>query len=411
MKKSRLHIALPVLDEWNTLPLLMDALHKQTFTDYNLYICVNQPDEWWDDSAHRRVCESNRDTLYYLSSLKDPRIFLLDYSSAGSGWKGKKHGIGWARKTLMDLISGESEPEDIILSMDADTVFGCRYLETILTNFTLNPGINALSIPYYHPLTGDSKLDRAMLRYEIYMRSYAVNLWRINNPYCFTALGSAIALPVWAYRKIGGMTPKMSGEDFYFLQKLVKAGAILHWNEEKVLPAARLSERVYFGTGPALIKGMSGDWSSYPIYNMKLFMAIDETCKLFARLYESDVETPLDDFLLLRQGELPWDALRRNSRTREQFTRACHEKLDGLRILQYLKEQDSHEPLNGEKSLIELLEYLKVETKTDSEFEIPSEFSFIESSIPEINRIRNYLADAETYYRKKHWDVYPKLKK
>ncbi len=87
----------------------------------------------------------------------------------------------------------------------------------------------------------------------------------------FTAIGSAMALPVKSYRAIGGMTPHKSGEDFYFLQKLRKFGKVLTWNKEKVYPEARYSDRVFFGTGPAMIKGRDGDWSSYPIYPFELF--------------------------------------------------------------------------------------------------------------------------------------------
>ncbi len=92
----------------------------------------------------------------------------------------------------------------------------------LLNTFKHHPDAVALSVPYYHNLTGDEEKDRAILRYEIYMRYYAINLWRIGSPYNFTAVGSAMALPVWAYRAIGGITPHKSGEDFYFIQKLRK---------------------------------------------------------------------------------------------------------------------------------------------------------------------------------------------
>ena len=79
-----------------------------------------------------------------------------------------------------------------------------------------------LAVPYYHKLIGDAT-DRLILRYEIYMRCYLINLLRIQNPYAFTALGSAMAVTVRAYRKAGGLTPVKSGEDFYFLQNLISS--------------------------------------------------------------------------------------------------------------------------------------------------------------------------------------------
>jgi hypothetical protein len=398
-----LHIALPVMDEAASLPVVISALYLQTIQDFKLHICVNQPEEWWDNPSKRRVCIINANTIDFLRSLKDPRIEIIDRSSQGRGWIGKSHGIGWARRTIMDRISALAQPNDIILSLDADTTFGPAYLESILANVIVNPKVVAISIPYYHSLTGDSDLDRAMLRYETYMRAYAINLWRINSPYSFTALGSAIAIPVWAYRAIGGLTPKMSGEDFYFLQKLVKYGTILHWNTEMVYPAARLSERVYFGTGPALIKGIEGNWDSYPVYRTELFELLSGTYKLFPKLFEKDLPTPLDDFLKVRSGLLPWAGIRKNSRSREQFVRACHEKLDGLRILQYLKEKNNLEPARDEESTLELLSAIRLEQEIVPEEAISESFTFADSPVVILDFIRNALTQSEMSYRKQHW--------
>jgi hypothetical protein len=187
----------------------------------------------------------------------------------------------------------------------------------------------------------------AMLRYEIYMRNYNIQLMLINCPYAFTALGSAMVVPVWAYRAIGGMTPKKSGEDFYFLQKLRKYGHLLVWNREKVYPGTRFSDRVFFGTGPAMIRGRAGDWNSYPVYHQPFFNDIKNTFDLFPRLYEDpETPTPLDEFLKKVFGEgNPWKPILTNCRSREQFIRACQQKLDGLRILQYLKSSQAESGL------------------------------------------------------------------
>ena len=156
--------------------------------------------------------------------------------------------------------------------------------------FDYTPDAVALSNPYYHKLTGAEAEDRAILRYEIYMRNYAINMLLINSPYAFTAMGSAIALPVSSYKAIGGLTPKLSGEDFYFLQKLRKYGNINIHNKEKVYPAARFSDRVFFGTGPAMIKGNDGDWESYPIYHIQLFKNIERTYESFEILFKNDFQ-------------------------------------------------------------------------------------------------------------------------
>lgn len=408
MPTSIIYIALPVLNEMERLPLLIKAIMEQTEQRFKLVVCVNQPDSWWNEPEHLSVCEENQLAIQYLQSLEDKRIEIIDRSTPGKGWPPKGHGIGAARKLLMDHISKVANENDIIISMDADTVFSKEYFASVAENIRLNPAASAIAIPYYHKLTYNSELDRAMLRYEIYMRSFAINLWRIHSPYCFSALGSAIAMPVWAYRAVGGMTPKLSGEDFYFLQKIVKTGRLLHFNGEIVFPAARLSDRVFFGTGPALIKGIEGDWSSYPVYNHRLFDKIAETYKLFGPLFTRDLETPLDDFLIRRFRELPWKALRQNFKSKPHFIRACHEKIDGLRILQFLKESQVPDEKVSETALSELLMLYKTQFP-----ELISDkntiLDFALTSIPEMDNIRDVLFEIEMHFRKIHWNDFTGL--
>ncbi|HSG68325.1 MAG TPA: hypothetical protein VK994_06450, partial [Bacteroidales bacterium] len=337
-KNTRVFAAIPLMDELNDLPALLGNIASQGADDFKVIFCVNQPDTWWDDKDKRKVCENN---LASIELIRQKALFpfeVIDKASRGKGWQGKQLGVGWARKVAMDAVSAEADSNDIMITLDGDTDFNPGYFRSVLANFAKRPAAVGLSVPYYHRLTGSEAEDRAILRYEIYMRSYSINLWRIGNPYHFTALGSAMAVPVSAYRAIGGMSPKKSGEDFYFLQKLTKYGLLLTWNEEKVYPAARFSDRVFFGTGPAMIKGSAGDWDSYPVYHHSLFDAIRQTYESFATLYTENRATPMDDFIsTVFQDKDIWTPLRKNSKSPEVFARACRDKIDGLRILQYLK--------------------------------------------------------------------------
>lgn len=370
IKSPHLHIAIPALDEMDFLPLTLDAIATSKFprltptdchsqphqnaTDkcqqatsslpqelpYSVYVCVNQPDEWWDDPQRRTICEHNASLLHLLGKYPNFPITLLDFSSKGRGWKGKDYGVGWARKKLFEHILSVADDNDLVVSMDADTQFGPLYLDSLTQNFARHPNWKALSAPYFHRLTGDDVADRAILRYEIYMRSFALNMLLIESPYSFTAIGSAIVVRASALRKIGGITPAKSGEDFYLLQKLTKMGAVGSWNEFPVYPAARYSDRVIFGTGPAMLKGAAGEWDSYPIYPFPLFQKIHETYKRIDELYEHDLESEFLSFLQqqFKQTDL-WSSIRRNVKDAVQFRRAFHEKADGLRILQFLKKE------------------------------------------------------------------------
>lgn len=395
---TRLYIALPVINEPEFLPGILGCLSRQDYHDFRVYVCVNQPDEWWNVPGKRHICEANTATLKFLERYKGIDLNIIDRCTPGNGWSGRKHGVGWARKTVMDAIDRVAGPDDIIVSLDADTLFHDNYLSSLVANFSTHTDAVALAVPYYHKLTGDETADRAILRYEIYMRYYSLNLWRIGNPYSFTALGSAMAFPAWAYRAVGGMTPKMSGEDFYFLQKLRKYGKMLFYNPEKVYPAARFSDRVYFGTGPAMIKGRQDDWSSYPVYSYHYFDEIKLTTDLFSEFFTGTRDTPVVRFLRqLFNEEDPFMALRENFKDLSTFTRACHEKFDGLRILQYLKYRQNH-VREDEKNLVEFLSrFYPGECKKI----IPgaAKFSFTGSTVDELDLVRIFLTNKEEGYQ------------
>ncbi len=358
----KIYIALPVINELENIPTFLNDLKAQTYQNFELYVCVNQPDNWWEDPVKTTVCIDNQKTIELLKE-QDFFINIIDKSTKGNAWTGKQSGVGWARKVLMDTINNIADKAGIIISLDADTRFNSQYFESIINTFVDNPKAVAIANPYYHKLTDDDAANRAILRYEIYMRHYSINLFRINCPYNFTALGSAMALPVWAYRKIGGITPMKSGEDFYFLQKLTKTGQVVNYNKEKVYPAARFSDRVFFGTGPAMIKGRSGDWNSYPIYYFSLFDAIKRTYELLPSLFYDDIELPMSAFLSEQfNDDKWWVALRNNFKTERHFVKACCEKIDGLRILQYLKANQALTGKTNEECLIDFFDnYLFVD--------------------------------------------------
>ncbi len=407
-----IHVALPAMNEADYLPGTFECLFNQSNRSFHLWVCVNQPDRWWDDPDKIETCKNNRETLNYLSRIKNDRLHVIDRSSKGKGWNQKAHGVGQARKVIMDNINEFADEYDIILSLDADTAFHADYLESVKTIFARHPQAVALSNPYYHELSGDEALDRSMLRYEIYMRHYAINMWRIDSPYSFTALGSAIGLPVWAYRKVGGITAKKSGEDFYFLQKLRKTGWICNHNTEKVYPGTRYSDRVFFGTGRALIKGRNGDWESYPIYDHRLFEEVKTTYELFPQLYQRKIQTPMSVFLETQfRDPDPFEALRKNTATEEQFVAACHQKIDGLRVLQFMKSETKKAPRNDEAALLrffdafypQILEGNPIGNSENllSETELTElqELQFETADINLLNKIRNILQDIETAYQ------------
>lgn len=398
--KNKVYVALPALDEAAYLPSFIECLRNQTFKDFSLVVCINQPDDWWEDTSRISICQNNQRSIDLLNSIKDLDIHLIDRSSKGKGWTGKKYGVGWARKVVMDFIAAKADDPDIIISLDADTTFDPKYFSTVIENFKRNPKSVALSVPYYHKLTGDEVKDRAILRYEIYMRYFVLNMWRINSPYSFTAVGSAIALPVKSYKAIGGITPHKSGEDFYFLQKLRKFGRLNFWNNEKVYPAARYSDRVGFGTGPAMIKGSKGDWDTYPIYSFEYFDEVKATYELFPTQFKTDVETPMDKFNKEKFGDRDiWSSLRENFKKEDKFIWACHHKLDAFRVFQFLKWRNADNKLTDETNLIRFFEKFYPSKIASLSFDFNG-LSFTNTSISNLDELRNKLMGIEEVYQK-----------
>jgi len=341
-----IHVAIPVQDEIELLPACIDALRRQEGVRLTTWFCVNQPEDWWADPEQRVICEANRVCLRMLREIVDLDVQILDRSSPGQGWPPKRGGVGRARKELMDTISTQAAQNELIVSLDADTIVPPDYLRCVAEAFATHPSACGMAARYFHPLVEDDTVSRAMLGYEIYMRLYVLNLWRIESPYSFTALGSALALPVRTYCQVGGITPRTTGEDFYFLQKLTKQGRVLHWSDVAVAPATRASVRVPVGTGQAILAACEGKHlDRYPLYPAKLFDHVRETTDAFPDLFDRIVKTPLDSFLKSRMNtDDLWQPLRDNNKTPDRFVRACHERLDGLRILQYLKDAYRRDP-------------------------------------------------------------------
>lgn len=400
MATPHIYVAIPAMDELQDLPLtLQDLATQQVRVPFEVHVCVNQPEECWQQPDKKEICERNQQLLCYLRQYQDVSLQILDYSSPGKGWKGKDHGVGWARKMLFDSILAKSNPEDIIISLDADTRINPNYLQSIAENFARHPNWPAIVVPYYHSLTGEEARDRAILRYELYMRNYAINLLRIGSPYGFTALGSAIAMRASALRKIGNITPLKSGEDFYLVQKFRKMATIGLYNEEMVYPAARYSSRVAFGTGPAMMKGNQGDWNSYPLYHHSLFEPIAQTFALLPQLYHQDVHTDFLDFLQeSAKSEVSlWKTIRQNVKDLPHFMQAFHEKADGLRTLQFVRRQQQTRPMEDEFALHQNLSLWQPSQIPDW---YHPKIGFKQLTVKQLDQIRNLLLDYETELRK-----------
>lgn len=386
------HIAVPAMNEADFIGQTLTCIKNQNCNStIKVYVCVNQPESYWNHLETDSICADNQLTLNILQDANIQNLTIIDRCSKGLGWDSKKFGVGMARKVLMDYISDKAAPDDVVISLDSDTLFEPNYVQSIVNQFENYPKAVAISAPYYHKLTGKVAEDRAILRYEIYMRNYAIQMLLIDSPFAFTALGSALAFRISAYRAIGGMSPMKSGEDFYFLQQLRKYGSIVISNAQKVFPAARFSNRVFFGTGPAMIKGNTGDWNSYPIYQHSLFMEVEWVYHRISEMYDNDIaaDSVFYQFLQTQFKEQNFlNPLRKNAKSRDQFIRAFHTKVDGLRVLQFLKFHQVE--LNDRKLILQNYPEFK-----DICNQYPESVSMVDFTVSHLAEIRDRLTQIE----------------
>ena len=101
-----------------------------------------------------------------------------------------------------------------------------------------------------------------------------------------------MAVRAGAYCKQGGMNKRKAGEDFYFLQKIIQLGNFAEISNTCVYPSARISDRVPFGTGRAMLEWLSNEDKHFMTYHPD---SADEMKKLFTRLYNNKKALCVED--------------------------------------------------------------------------------------------------------------------
>ncbi len=210
----------------------------------------------------------------------------------------KKHGgVGLARKIGMDLAIDyfykTGNPEGILISLDADCTVSKNYLRDIYDAFQ-DEKVQCTIHNFHHRVEdNDETIEKAIREYEGYLRYFEKALKYTGFPYYYRTIGSAFAVTADAYVRSGGMGRQQGGEDFYFLQKIFPMGKVAVLDDVFVYPMARFSERVPFGTGPALQKIIAEPDGQIKVYSMDAFAALKQlfdTIDYFFKQPENRVE-------------------------------------------------------------------------------------------------------------------------
>lgn len=272
----------------------------------------------------------------------------VDACSDGLELPEKGGGVGLARKIGFDLSLSRLSYENndpLLIALDADSPVRSDYLQAIAGHFRDNPAGGAV-IPFRHQQGHTPCHDKAIRRYELYLRCYVLGLAGAGSPYAFHTVGSAMACTAGAYAKAGGMNSRVAGEDFYFLQQLHRTSGVTRLSGTFVYPSARDSHRVPFGTGRSVGRQLADGESAVLFYRPECFTILGRWLELatgrpdepgeaiLAR--SSEVSRHLHDYLDgLRFAEV-WEKLRRNNKDRPGLVKAFHDWFDGLKTMKLI---------------------------------------------------------------------------
>ena len=333
--------------------LLFSTLHslaqnpKELLSRFLVLAVVNHRE---DASSSEKA--DNRETLKRLSAggpdLAALQIAWVDAASPGLELPARGGGVGLARKIGFDLALnrlGYGQGSPLLISLDADTLTRPDYLPAIIAHFQEAQTPGAV-IPFCHQPGSNREEDRAIRRYELFLRTYVLGLDRAASPYAFHTVGSAMACTAEGYARMGGMNQRGAGEDFYFLQHLAKTGGVSRVKGTVVYPSARTSHRVPFGTGRSMTDLLSRKEGAVLFYRGECFQIMADWLALGGERpgwgAEKNPENTLDissylfDFLSKIKFNSVWDKLQRNFPDSRNRLKGFHDWFDGLKTMKLI---------------------------------------------------------------------------
>ena len=298
----------------------------------------------------RKIISKEADDIFTGNIIQSGlKIGLVDASTAGNEIPETTAGVGHARKIGMDLaltiFNYENKFKKILICLDADCTVEKNYLSEIIENFK-DRNISSAVIKYAHSFTGNHEIENAITCYEIFLNYYELGLKYAQSPYAFHTIGSTIACDYESYIKVEGMNRKKAGEDFYFLEKLLKNTEVKKINTTVVHPAPRRSWRVPFGTGQRINRFLKGGHDEYKLYNPVSFYILKDWLEIFLYGIELTAEEYLDkagkinkslsDFLVSQKFYESWNRIAENSKGSKQLHRQKIRWFDGFRTLKLI---------------------------------------------------------------------------
>ncbi|TLU61806.1 hypothetical protein FE810_13375 [Thalassotalea litorea] len=256
--------------------------------DKLLIVVINQPDTDMDIEPQRQLFEKidhigdriwQCENLSLLQLKSGSFVLVVDRFTQPIP---HKQGVGLARKIAADLacqlISQKQIQSPWVYSTDADAHLPENYFSTLAN---ISDDTRALVFGFYHQAVDSIEHQQegaATHLYELSMRYYVAGLSYAGSPYNFFTIGSILAFCADAYVKVRGFPKRAAGEDFYLLNKIAKLGKIKNEQSVQIKIDARVSDRVPFGTGPAVEKiiNLQQNKQDYCYYQPQVFVELKQ---------------------------------------------------------------------------------------------------------------------------------------
>jgi hypothetical protein len=288
-------------------------------------------------NANLRLCRATHQGSCWL---------VVDRFTEGR-WIDTRQGVGLARKIGCDLAVQLMElgicRDSWIFTSDADAHLPRNYF----SDFSPCENSSAAVFATRHIHGDDSAVLAATALYEQALDYYVRGLVWAGSLYGFPTIGSAVAVRARHYCQARGFPKRAGGEDFYLLNKLAKLGNIERVPYIRIEIEARLSDRVPFGTGPAVSKIFALEKiDDFAYYSPEVFVALkswlDRIPQLWPALQSGEdplqgLEPEIVDALENAEIHTLWRHLRRQVKSAEGCTTAAHHWFDAFRTLKFIR--------------------------------------------------------------------------
>lgn len=289
-------VVIPCYNEPNVLTTLQSLMQcAVTHRPVGVVVVVNSSEKTPDN-----IIQNNRETFKQLidfaAEYNQPKLTFhallcedLPRKHAGVGLA-RKIGMEWALRGFLQM----GNKDGVIISLDADCTVSNNYLTSIEQHFA-EYKTNCCVLNFKHRVANNDHvgLQSAIDQYEQYIWYYRKALQFIGFPHYYHTIGSAFAVSADAYVRVGGIGRQQGGEDFYFLQKVFALGRIVELMKTYVYPEARFSDRIPFGTGPALEKIINAPEGLHMVYSIDSFLVLKSFFDIRADFYKQSDETVL----------------------------------------------------------------------------------------------------------------------